>query len=267
VAAAGFARVALALRDPNPLVAGRGAALLRESGLEVIEGPGETGARRLLEGYLRWIRSNLPFVHLKMAVLPDGTAYRGRGLPRELSGAAARRRVHGWRHLSPAVMVGAGTLRTDDPLLTARELPDDVKSEPWQPRRVVLASRFDVDPASRVFQPSAEGPPPLVIGSREAPPGAEDALGRAGVETARVPASKGGVDLEAALALLAAGLVDRLSVLLAGDVELPQPRASEGALVWEPAGGLAATLARLRAREEEPLGSDRLVTGLLDTEG
>jgi diaminohydroxyphosphoribosylaminopyrimidine deaminase/5-amino-6-(5-phosphoribosylamino)uracil reductase len=288
VAAAGFARVAFALRDPNPLVAGRGAAILRESGVEVVEGPGEAGARRLLEGYLRWTRWRLPFVHLKMAVLPDGTAYLGRGLPRELSGAAARRLVHGWRHLSPAVMVGAGTLRTDDPLLTARELPDEVRAEPWQPRRVVLASRFDVDAASRAFRPSAAGPPPLVIGSSEAPPGAEEALGRAAVETARVPASKGRVDLAAALgllgargvtsvlveggpaladALLAAGLVDRLSVILAGDVELPRARASEDALVWRPPGGLAATLDRLRAREEEPLGPDRLVTGLLGAEG
>jgi diaminohydroxyphosphoribosylaminopyrimidine deaminase/5-amino-6-(5-phosphoribosylamino)uracil reductase len=108
------------------------------------------------------------------------------------------------------------------------------------------------------------------------------------VETARVPASKGRVDLAAALgllgargvtsvlveggpaladALLAAGLVDRLSVILAGDVELPRARASEDALVWRPPGGLAATLDRLRAREEEPLGPDRLVTGLLGAEG
>ncbi len=289
VAAAGFARAVVALRDPNPLVDGRGVAMLRESGVEVIEGVAAREARRLLEGFLHWFGGGRPFVHLKMAMLGNGTVFRGEGLPPEISGEESRRLVHWWRHLSPAVMVGAGTVRADDPRLTVRELPAGAQVDAWQPRRVVLASRFEVPPAGRALARGREGPPPLVVGSEEAPAGAEAALEAAGVETARVRGTRGRVDPGAALellgrlgatsvlveggstladALLGAGLVDRLSVFVTGagggrnQVE-GRPAGDQGSVVWSPPGGIPFSGQGLSELERLEVGGDLLITGLL----
>jgi diaminohydroxyphosphoribosylaminopyrimidine deaminase/5-amino-6-(5-phosphoribosylamino)uracil reductase len=292
VADAGFARAVIALRDPNPLVGGRGIGLLRERGIEVVENVAEQQARRLLEGYLHWVRTGRPFVHLKMAMLPDGTVHRGAGLSAEISGAQARRLVHWWRHLSPAVMVGAGTVRRDDPRLTVRELPPGLEADPWQPRRVVLASTFEVAPRGRGFSLGPDGPPPLVIGSEEAPPGAESGLERAGVATARVRSSGDRADPTAALdllgnagvtgllveggptladALLAAGLVNRLSVFVAEEAaeeeaapEPPGPPSVErpGRVIWSPPGGIPFRGRGLLDVQRLEIGTDLLITGL-----
>jgi diaminohydroxyphosphoribosylaminopyrimidine deaminase/5-amino-6-(5-phosphoribosylamino)uracil reductase len=294
VAAAGFARVVVALRDPNPAVDGRGIELLRRHGIEVVEGPGAKPARRLLEGFRHWLRTGRPFVHLKMAILPDGTVYRGRGRRREISGETSRRIVQSWRHLSPAVLVGAGTVRTDDPQLTVRDLPPEVEAEPWQPRRIVLASRFDVPVDARMLAPNEEGPPPLVVGAETARPGFESALQAAGVETLRVRSDSTGLDLGSVLtrlgdmgitsilveggprlanAFLRQGLVNRLSVFIAGAADSTGEstagggeRASRsiGAVRWEPPGGIPSLSRDLREREEIAAGPDRLVTGLFD---
>lgn len=291
VAAAGFARVALALRDPNPLVNGQGVELLRASAIEVVEGVGAHEAGHLTEGFRKWIAAGRPFVHLKVAMLPDGTVHRGPAQRPEITGVEARRLVHAWRHLAPAVLVGTGTVRVDDPRLTARDLPPDLLAEPWQPRRVVLTSRFDVAPAARALGPNPEGPPPLVIGWRGASSGARLALERAGVETVEVAPADGGVDLGEALAalgergvtevlveagptlaaaLLEAGLVDRLSVFVAEgegarptgrDVAAGRVPEAGGSRRWIPPGGLPFTGSWLADREELVLGRDRLVTG------
>ncbi|MFN2432204.1 MAG: bifunctional diaminohydroxyphosphoribosylaminopyrimidine deaminase/5-amino-6-(5-phosphoribosylamino)uracil reductase RibD, partial [Gemmatimonadota bacterium] len=234
---AGFVRVVTAMRDPDPRVDGRGVQLLRSAGVDVQEGVREDAARRLNEGFVHRVRSGRPFVHLKVAMLPDGIVHRGAGGPAEISGPEARRRVHLWRHLAPAVLVGGATVRTDDPRLTVRELPAGTAVEPWQPRRVVLSARLDLSLESRALLPSLDGPPPLVIAQRDAPLVPEEALRRRGVDVARVRAAPGGVDLDEALdllgalgvsgvlveggplltdAFLAAGLAQRLSVFTAG---------------------------------------------------
>ena len=297
VASAGFARVVVATRDPNPLVNGRGIALLRRAGLEVEEGVLGREARRLNEGFRHWIATGRPFVHLKMAMLPDGTVYRGAGFPPGISGPEARRLVHVWRHLSPAVLTGSGTLRVDDPRLTVRELPPSMDVEPWQPRRVVLSTRFDVSLSARALEPSPGAPPPLVMGAEGARPAAVGVLEGKGVETVQVAgATGGGVDLRAALellgsrgvtgvlveagpiladAFLAAELADRLSVFISdadrkGDAV--GPRAEDrpgrpGRRRWTPPGGFPFTGQGLVEREEARVGPDRLITGLVRDAG
>ena len=135
ILAAGIARVAYAMEDPNPAVSGRGAARLRGAGLVVHRGPMEAEARELNRGFCRWVVSGKPFVTLKLAVSLDGQIAAGGGDSRWITGEAARRRVHRMRSEADAVLVGGETARRDDPLLTAR-VPGG-----RDPRRVILTSR------------------------------------------------------------------------------------------------------------------------------
>lgn len=129
---AAVGRVVIAIEDPDPLVAGRGVAGLRNAGIDVLVGVGATEVAQQLLPYLHHRRTGRPFVILKMASTFDGRTAAPDGSSRWITGPDARRRVHRLRAESDAVIVGAGTVRADDPALTTRlvEGPD--------PRRVVL---------------------------------------------------------------------------------------------------------------------------------
>ncbi len=149
IAAAGIRRVAAAMQDPNPLVAGKGFAALRAAGVGVASGLLEREARDLNTGYCRWIVSGRPYVTLKLAMSMDGQIAARSGSSRWISGEKARAIVHRMRSQSDAVLVGGGTLRADDPLLTAR-LPGG-----RDPKRVVLTSRPDRLAGSRMVREGA----------------------------------------------------------------------------------------------------------------
>jgi diaminohydroxyphosphoribosylaminopyrimidine deaminase/5-amino-6-(5-phosphoribosylamino)uracil reductase len=120
VAAAGIARVVVATRDPNPVVDGNGVRILREAGVVVDEGVLADRARRLIDGFARHVRTGLPFVTLKMAASLDGKVAARDGTSRWITGEEARRDVHRLRAASGAILVGAGTVVSDDPSLTVR---------------------------------------------------------------------------------------------------------------------------------------------------
>lgn len=134
ILSAGIRRVAAAMQDPNPLVAGKGFAALRSAGVEVAAGVLERDARELNAGYCRWIVTGRPYVTLKLAMSMDGQIAARSGSSRWISGEKARAMVHRMRSESDAVLVGGGTFRADDPLLTAR-VPGAT-----DPKRVVLTS-------------------------------------------------------------------------------------------------------------------------------
>jgi len=113
-------RVVVACEDPNPQVAGRGIARLKESGIEVEVGVLGEQSRLMNEKFNKYITSRLPFVTLKSASTLDGKLASKTGDSRWVTGAAARERVHTLRHQHEAIMVGIGTVLADDPLLTAR---------------------------------------------------------------------------------------------------------------------------------------------------
>jgi diaminohydroxyphosphoribosylaminopyrimidine deaminase/5-amino-6-(5-phosphoribosylamino)uracil reductase len=128
VIAAGIQRVVCAMTDPNPLVRGEGFARLRAAGLEVLEGVLADEARKLNEGFARRIRTNLPLVTLKAAMTLDGkiapppaeVADIGLAQPGWITSEIARAHVQELRHASDAILIGVGTVVSDNPLLTDR---------------------------------------------------------------------------------------------------------------------------------------------------
>lgn len=267
--AAGVARVVIALRDPDPRTDGGGAARLRAAGVEVAEGVGEAEAREDHAGFLSRVRRGRPALTLKLALSLDGRIATAGGESRWITGPEARRLAHAERLRHDAVMVGGGTARADDPLLTVRGL-----GATRQPVRVVLSVGLDLDPEGALGRGAAEAPVWLV--HAVAPEGrraAWEARGARLLEAA--PGREGGVDARAALealgaagltrvlcegggrlaaSLLAAGLVDDALVLSAGLTLGAEGRAGVGPL------GLAALAEapRLRLVEARPLGGDAL---------
>src|SRR5437667_85701 len=149
---AGIRRVVAAMLDPFPEVAGRGAALLRAAGLTVDFGPGEAEARRQNAPYLKLLATGRSYVHAKWAMSLDGKIATATGDSKWISGEASRRRVHELRGCMDAIVIGGGTARADDPLLTVRP------PGPRTPARIVLSSTGALSPESRLVKSVAEAP-------------------------------------------------------------------------------------------------------------
>lgn len=199
--AAGVARVVTALQDPDPRVSGRGHAMLWAAGIAVTEGVQAQAARASHLGFLTRVTQGRPMVTLKLATTLDGRIATATGESRWITGSQARRTVHALRLSHDAVMVGAGTLRADDPDLTVRDL-----GAGHQPVRVVLDSRLSGDPQSRLGRTARDVPVWLCHG-QDAPQAARRAWEDCGARLICCNAPGGQVLAAAALqALGAAGL-------------------------------------------------------------
>jgi diaminohydroxyphosphoribosylaminopyrimidine deaminase/5-amino-6-(5-phosphoribosylamino)uracil reductase len=132
--AANVGTVVSALADPDPRVAGSGFDRLRAAGITVVEGTGTEAAAEQLAPYLHHRRTGRPLVLLKLAATIDGRTAAADGTSQWITGPEARASVHRRRADSGAVVVGAGTVRTDDPSLTVRHV------EGPDPLRVVLGT-------------------------------------------------------------------------------------------------------------------------------
>lgn len=194
ILAAGVARVFAGSSDPNPLVDGRGVARLRGLGMPVWTGvlAGETDA--LNRPFFKAMRSGLPWVTLKVAVSLDGKLATASGDSRWVSGEAARAEVHRLRNEVDAVLVGAGTVRADDPALTTR-LPEGGGRDAL---RVVLDSALRLPPDRRLFNLESQARTLLVHVQGQGGERSE-ALAATGAELLGVPGRPGEVDLEATL--------------------------------------------------------------------
>ena len=136
LAKAGIVRVVTALTDPDPRVAGRGHAILRNAGIEVIESVRMTEARRMQSGFLFRVTEGRPFVTLKLAASFDGRIATATGESQWITGPAARRHVHGLRISHDAIMVGGATARADRPSLNIRDF-----GAVRQPVRIIASAR------------------------------------------------------------------------------------------------------------------------------
>ncbi len=207
IVAAGVARVVVGIEDPAPHVAGAGLAALRASGLRVDLGCGAAACRRVHEHYLHHVATGRPFITLKAAVSLDGRIATQTGDSKWITGAAARAHAHGERARHQAVLVGAATVRADDPALTVRHVPGT------DPEPVVLDPGLSLlapgQPARKVLRPGAY----LFHGPR-APAAARRAAREVGVEPIEVPDAPGGIDVRAVFAEL--GRRDVRSVLVEG---------------------------------------------------
>ena len=224
IVAAGVARVVVGAVDPNPAVDGRGIETLRAAGIEttVVGGDLHTLCERLNEPFARYMRQGLPLLTFKAAVSLDGKVAAAGGDARWISSPESRRVVHRMRAAADAVMVGAGTVRRDDPLLTARDAdgPDPV--------RVVVSRGGDLAPDALVVQTARETPTILLTETIDG--AAAQALRERGVEVVQAGGLHDGLAALArrglleilfeggptlAGALLADGLIDRFIVFVA----------------------------------------------------
>jgi diaminohydroxyphosphoribosylaminopyrimidine deaminase/5-amino-6-(5-phosphoribosylamino)uracil reductase len=210
IIAAGIARVASAIEDPNPEVAGQGHARLRAAGISVEIGLGALEAAHDHAGHFRRVRDQRPHVILKLAVSSDDKIGAAGRKPVAISGEAAKARVHLLRAQCDAILVGIGTVLADDPLLTCR-LPG---MEAQSPVRVVLDRSLRMPGTSRLVHSARETPLWVMTSSLSEAPAAMK-LGAAGAQVIRVATTTTpppGLDLAAVLHALSEKGITRLLV-------------------------------------------------------
>ena len=226
---AGVSRVVVAMEDPNPLVAGKGLAQLREAGIETASGLLQAQAEALNPGFVQRMRLGRPYIRCKLAMSLDGRTAMSSGESKWITGAAAREDVHRLRARSSAIMSGIGTVLADDPSLTVRLEGEEAIT---QPLRIVLDPHLSTpEDAKFLKQP---GNSLIVTACDEA--GVQERLRRAGAEVLFLPKGKDAVDLVALMhylaereineilmetgatlsgAILRAGIIDELIVYMA----------------------------------------------------
>jgi len=204
IIAAGVQSVVVAVRDPFPLVDGAGITRLRAAGIAVQVDVCAAEAWEIIAGFVKRVRTGLPLVTAKYAMTLDGRIATHTGDSRWITGETARRTVHQLRDTHDAILVGAGTVRADDPQLTTRLPAEEAGAGgPHHPLRVVVAGDFRLPAQTKLFSPTLPGAT-LVTCARIAPV-ERDWLVASGIAVAVLPTvAGGGVDLHALLALLAA---------------------------------------------------------------
>lgn len=296
IIAAGISRVVVASGDPNPLVAGKGLALLRSHGIEVTEHVCEEDALELNEVFFHYIRSGLPFVAMKYAMTMDGKIATYSGASRWITGEEARAHVHTLRRRYRGIMVGVGTVLADDPLLTCR-LPQQADAR--DPIRIICDTNLRTPLHAQVVTTAHRTPTIIATAceeeSRRRPyeeagcrlvtvPCAAGAGGAAGMDGAAGAggtdgAAGAGIDLKELMKKLAGG-EDRIdSILLEGGAALNwsmlagglvskayvyiAPKIFGGQSAKTPVGGLGADLPdtafMLSASRLSRLGDDFLI--------
>jgi len=186
---AGVSRVVAAMRDPNPLVAGRGLARLAAAGIAVEHGLLETEARELNIGFVSRMTRGRPWLRLKVAMSLDGKTALANGQSQWITGPDARRHAHGWRARSCAMLTGIGTVRDDNPRLNVRDI-----ETPRQPLRVVVDSRLEISPDAAILKGGN-----CLIACAVPNPEKEAALRERGADVVMLPNANGKVDLPALL--------------------------------------------------------------------
>ncbi|MBK9351322.1 MAG: bifunctional diaminohydroxyphosphoribosylaminopyrimidine deaminase/5-amino-6-(5-phosphoribosylamino)uracil reductase RibD [Sulfuritalea sp.] len=183
--AAGVARAVVAMRDPNPLVAGQGLARLAAAGIEVASGLMEADATELNIGFVSRMTRGRPWLRLKVAASLDGKTALNNGVSQWITGPAARRDAHAWRARSCAVLTGIGTVRDDNPRLTVREVPTT-----RQPLRVVIDSRLETPQDAAILEGGN-----VLIAAAQDDAGRAAALRARGAEIVILPNDGGKVEL------------------------------------------------------------------------
>jgi len=189
---AGIQRVVVAMDDPNPGVGGGGSRYLQDRNIDVITGIGEKEARTLNEAFVTWITTGRPFVVVKCAATLDGRIATRTGDSRWVTGPASRQFVHRIRHAVDGIMVGVGTVKTDDPSLTTR-LDGATGSDPT---RIILDTRLSIPLTSKLLNQKSHAPTWVVCGTN-APADRRAALEKRGARVVTAPLKGHRIDLSA----------------------------------------------------------------------
>ena len=190
LAAAGMARVVVALQDPNPLVAGQGTARLRAADVQVDVGLLADEAHEINIGFFKRMTQGTPWVRMKIAASLDGQTALQNGVSQWITSAPARDDGHAWRARACAVLTGIGTVLEDDPQLDVRTVPT-----PRQPTLVVMDSQLETPLSAKLFQPQR----PVWIYCAVDHTERRAALEAKGAQVVCLPNASGKVDLAAML--------------------------------------------------------------------
>jgi len=152
IIAAGIKKVFVGMEDPNPKVAGKGMARLRQAGIDVVSGILEDKCLQLNEAYIKYITTNTPFVTLKVAASMDGRIATHTGHSHWITNEKSRRYVHRLRDENDAILIGIGTLLQDNPELTTR-LP---RKKGRNPYRIIVDSRLRTPLYAHIFGDDAK---------------------------------------------------------------------------------------------------------------
>jgi diaminohydroxyphosphoribosylaminopyrimidine deaminase / 5-amino-6-(5-phosphoribosylamino)uracil reductase len=174
----------IAIRDPNPLVAGHGLEKLRAAGIVVETGLLQTEARELNIGFFSRMERGLPWVRMKAAASLDGKTALFSGKSQWITSQEARDDGHRWRARACAIVTGIGTVKQDDPQMTVRAI-----ETPRQPQRVVIDSKLEINPAAKILRGGAWVFAAVHDAEKEA------RLRAQGVEVIVLPNANGKVDL------------------------------------------------------------------------
>lgn len=273
---AGITRVVVGAGDPNPLVAGRGLAILRARGVQVETGVLREECLALNRVFFHFIQTGRPYVVMKYAMTMDGKIATGTGASQWITGGAARRRVHEDRHRYTAIMAGIGTVLADDPLLTCR------MEGGKNPIRVICDAGLRTPLDSRIVRTAGDVPTILATacGSRER----RAAYEAAGCRVWTLPGRDGRVDLSALMERLGREGVDSVllegggtlnwAALESGIVQRVQayiaPSIFGGAAAKSPVGGLGVETpeqaVRLKNTTITRIGEDFLLESEVDTD-
>lgn len=218
---AGVKRVYVAMKDPNPQVAGRGLAQLKRAGIEVhVHDLYEKYAQETNEGFAKWIRTKLPFITLKTALTLDGQIAARSGSVTWITGKASREEVQRMRHESDALLTGIGTVLADNPRMTDRT--GDPRRRPLL--RVIVDSKLRIPLKSGIVKSAKNDV--LIFTTQSADSSKARSLRKAGVEIVQARSRGGRVDLREVLREM--GRREILSVILEAGSELNGAALAQG---------------------------------------